>query len=169
LSASIDEFGGRRQRSRRALHLRRGRRQHPGKPLHVLLEIVGQLHIACHDRPAQHRAGVVAALVGQPGDPQVERFRTELDLSRMRQVLGIADDAALMRRVLVEDVERVAEDLVRRHRKQVLHGVERLEAGLVDVGDVEIGIAHHDVDRHAVWVSSRAFSVASSQVSIGPV
>ncbi|MGY4417903.1 hypothetical protein ACVWY2_000328 [Bradyrhizobium sp. JR6.1] len=68
----------------------------------------------------------------------------------MRQVLGIADDAALMRRVLVEDVERVAEDLVRRHREQVLHGVERLEAGLVDVGDVEVGIAHHDVDRHVV-------------------
>ncbi|TAI65572.1 hypothetical protein [Bradyrhizobium sp. Leo170] len=68
----------------------------------------------------------------------------------MRQIPRISDDAALVLWIPVKDIEGFSENLVRRHREQVLDGVERLQAGLVDVGDPAIGIAHHDVDGHVV-------------------
>lgn len=54
-----------------------------------------------------------------------------------------------MLRVLVEDIDARAHDLVRLHRQQVLEGLERLDADLVGVIDREVlQIQGQDVDRH---------------------
>ena len=65
--------------------------------------------------------------------------------------LGIVQQLALVRRVLVEDVDANAQDLVGLARQQVLDRLQGVDAGLVDVDDLQrLGVGHHDVDRHVV-------------------
>ena len=120
---------------------------------------------------------MAALLVRDGRNPQIESFRPQLDLRRVGQVFRISDDTSLVLRILMENVEGFSKNLLGRNWKQMPHGAKRSKAGLIDLGDVEIGVAHHDVDRHVVEhlqqapvsVSSFTFSVASSHVSIGPV
>ena len=62
--------------------------------------------------PGQHGGGVVALLVANGGDQQIEDLVADLDLGVVRQVPGIAQDAALVLRVLVKDVDARAQKIV---------------------------------------------------------
>src|SRR5690349_22475650 len=60
--------------------------------------------------------------------PYTTLFRSDLDLAAHRQVLvGVAEDALLVDRVLVKDVDAGTDDLVSRARQVLLDRAQRLQ------------------------------------------
>ncbi len=110
-----------------------------------------RLDLLGHHAPGHHRADVGALPVVDGGDQEVERLGPQLDRGRVRQVARIGDDPALMRRVLVEDVDAGADELVGLERQIIFEPGERLGRDLVEIGDLEVfRIAHHHAHRHAL-------------------
>ena len=72
------------------------------------------------------------------------------ELHPVRQVRRIAEDAPLVRRILVKEVDVLAQHLGRRARQHFLDLLQRTQRLRVHVGDVEIHIGHHDVDRRVL-------------------
>ena len=78
----------------------------------------------------------------------------------MRQVGWVAQQLALMARVLVEHIDRLAEQSVGRDRQVLFDALQGLEAGLVGVVDAEVlEVAGHHVDRHLVDHFQEPFGV----------
>ena len=69
----------------------------------------------------------------------------------MRQIFRIGKQPALVCRVLVKDVDALAQQFVNLAGQKMLEGLEGVDARLVDVVDRQIlGVRDHDVDRHVV-------------------
>jgi hypothetical protein len=82
---------------------------------------------------------------------QIEGFLAELDFRPVRQSGRIGQYPVLMRRILVEDIDGLAQHLIGRYRQEALDRAQGIDAGFVDVVDFEVDrLAGHDVDRHVV-------------------
>ncbi len=57
---------------------------------------------------------------------------------------------ALVRRLLVEDVDALSEHFIRLARQELLERPQRVSRCFVDVSDVQVFIGQHDVDWHEV-------------------
>ena len=113
--------------------------------LGVELELLGD------HAPGEHGRHVVAVRVHDRRDQQVKVFPADLDDGRVGQVCGIGEQLALMGRVLVEDVDAGADDVIGLHRQHVLQLLQGGDAGLVGVGNLEfVQIAYQDVDGHVL-------------------
>jgi len=82
---------------------------------------------------------------------QIKQLIAERDRCLMRQIFRIGQEPTLVRRILVENVDRLTEELVGFDRQKMLELSQRLQARPIDERDLEGGrVAGHDVDRHAV-------------------
>ena len=102
-----------------------------------------------HDAPGEHGIDVVALGVVDGRDQEIEGLRADLDQRLVRQVLRIGDDPALVRGVLVEDVDAGADEVVGVDVDDLFQLLDRAQRRLVRIGDAEVlQVADHDVDRH---------------------
>ena len=135
-----------RHRCRRRVH----RVRHAGDRVDVLVHLGHEPDLGRSQRPRHHGGGIGAVDLHRR-QPQLERVVAQLDAGRVRQVLAVGEQAALMRRVLVEHVDRAADQLVDLDRHRVLDLAQRPQRRLVGVGDLEgRNVGEHDVDRHVV-------------------
>ena len=65
----------------------------------------------------------------------------------MRQVAGIAEQAPLLFRVLVENINRPAQNFIHAARKQPFQLTQRLHGRWVHVNDIEIAVRHQNAHR----------------------
>ena len=70
----------------------------------------------------------------------------------MEQIFRIAQQMALMIRIIVEDVDALPDQVLRRDRQEMLQGGQSRLPGLIGVDDLEIvaRIAHQHIHRHGV-------------------
>jgi hypothetical protein len=93
--------------------------------LQLRLSLLGALLLGDH-LPCNHRPHVFAAGIADRRDIEIEDFVAEVDIRAVRQVPGIAQNAPLHFRVLVEDVNRLADDVLHPARQQVFEPAQGL-------------------------------------------
>ena len=121
------------------------------KHLEQLTGLVLLLHLRRHDAPGEHGADIVAAPVMECRDEEVQPFATHINPGLVGQVAGIGQQLALMRRILVENIDRLAKHLIGLDRKHVLEFLQRFGRRLVEVINRKIiEITGHDTDRHVL-------------------
>ena len=109
------------------------------------------LYLLSDNRPGQHRPHVGAGFVADGGDQQVQCLRTDVDKRLVRQVLRVRQDVALVRRDLVEHVDRMADHVVDFDRQMRFQRAQGVGRELVHVVDFEVdGVAHHHAHRHVL-------------------
>ena len=85
--------------------------------------------------PGDHRAQIVLVPVVNGRDQQVGCLRPDVDVGANGQILGVAEQLALMRRVLVEDVDARPQHVLRRDGQVPFDLLQRGKRGGVHVGD----------------------------------
>lgn len=128
----------------RGLKLRRAGRDRVDHAFHI----VGHGDPRSHNRPAQHRAQIGAVLIRDRGDFQIQGFLAQADISLVEQVARIGQHLTLVRRVLMEDVDAGADQLIGVDRQLVFDRADRVDRRLIGVVDLEVfEVGRHHVDR----------------------
>ena len=112
--------------------------------------LVLDLQLVGDQLPGDHRADVVLVLVVDGGDEQVGGLGTDLDIGPHRQVLVVGQDLALVGRVLVEDVDDRAEDVLGLDGQVPLQLAQGRQRGGVDVDDLQVAVGHEHVRRRVL-------------------
>lgn len=101
--------------------------------------------LLCDHRPVDHRPDVAAGVVGDGRDMQLEGLRAHPDVRLMRQIFRVRQEHPDPARFLVEDVDALAEHLRRAHWQVALEQLHEVDGRLVHVGQIQVGVRHHDV------------------------
>ena len=98
------------------------------------------------DFPSRHRPRILLVFVVDRGNQQVQDFRPHFDPRKMRQVLVVGQQAALMGRVLVEDVNRLPNHFRNLHRQELLQRAKVLGGRRVHVLNLQVQPRQDHVD-----------------------
>ena len=119
------------------------------------------------DRPGGHGAHELAVGVEDWADEEVEDLGADLNLRGDRQcVLPVGEDALLVCGVLVEDVDRAADDVVGLAREMLLDGPQGLERAAVHVLDDHVRSGEHHVRRSVLHHLQHPLDVGLSSLSL---
>ena len=116
-----------------------------------LTDVPVRLDLFGHDIPGQHRADIIALIIQDRCHQKIEIFVAELNDCRMRQILRVGQQLALVFRVLVEDIDALPHELVRLAGQEMLELLQGPDTGGVGIDDPKIiQVAHDHIDRHAI-------------------
>jgi len=88
----------------------------------------------------------VFAAIAHGGDTELKILRPDLDGRHMRQVGGLRQHFALMRRVLVEHIDGRTDQRIHRYGKMLFNAPQRFHAGTIGIVNTELAErAGHDV------------------------
>src|SRR5262249_54635451 len=85
------------------------------------------LHLLRDQLPSDHWSEIVLVLIVNGGDQEIGDLRSDVDVGPNRQVPGVAEDFTLIGRVLVEDVNTGADDVLRSDREMALDLAQETE------------------------------------------